>query len=222
MNGTIIPQASLFLGIIPALILLYISLKGYDGQYKEKNIFLSFIAGIIAGVIAASIEILTAAIGIFFIILFPLLEQLLKTMILNIRRLQERGETVIYGLCLGLAFGSVFTPVSLQFLNYGNSDFLSISLILIGAFGITLFHGATGVLLGFGIYKDKLMKYFIIVLLLHLPLTLVSLITAAFNIEFIQISLVFYGILLYWYATKKIMPQILEIIKRRKRKKKIE
>jgi len=35
-----LPQALLFVGIIPALILLFISLKGYDGYYKDRIIFL--------------------------------------------------------------------------------------------------------------------------------------------------------------------------------------
>ena len=41
-----LPQALLFLGIIPALIIMYISLKGYDELYKEKTVFLIFIYGI--------------------------------------------------------------------------------------------------------------------------------------------------------------------------------
>ena len=52
MDNIILPQASLFLGIIPALILLYISLKGYEGHYKDKTIFLTFIIGIVLGFIA--------------------------------------------------------------------------------------------------------------------------------------------------------------------------
>ena len=37
MSDFVLPQASLFLGIIPALILLYISLKGYEGYYQISN-----------------------------------------------------------------------------------------------------------------------------------------------------------------------------------------
>ena len=107
MNGTVLPQASLFLGIIPALVILYFSLKGYEGQYKEKNMFISFLIGIIAGFISVIIEQVTIGVGIFFIVLFPLLEQLFKTIFLNIRRLQEKQVTIIYGLTLGLGFGSV-------------------------------------------------------------------------------------------------------------------
>ena len=54
MNG--IPEASLFLGVIPAMIFLYISLKGYGEYYKEKNIFLTFIIGMFLGFIAAFVQ----------------------------------------------------------------------------------------------------------------------------------------------------------------------
>ncbi|MCK5113117.1 MAG: protease PrsW, partial [Thermoplasmatales archaeon] len=76
MNDFVLPQASLFLGIIPALILLYISLKGYEGHYKDKNIFLTFVVGLIAGFVSVLLETFTIGIGILFIILFPVIEQL--------------------------------------------------------------------------------------------------------------------------------------------------
>ena len=218
MANTVIPQASLFLGIIPALILLYISLKGFEGHYKDKNIFLSFVVGIIGGFIAAIIEILTRDVLIFFIILFPIVEQLLKTMALNIRRLQEKSATVIYGLSLGLGFGAIFTPVSLFIVEYQLLEPLVLALILIGSIGIILFHGATGILLGYGIYLGKLTQYLILTIVLHIPLTSIIFITLYLKVEYLQMSLVLYGLFLYWYATKKIMPQILEISKRRKRK----
>ena len=105
-------QAALFLGIIPALFLMFLCLKGYDGYYKDKSIFLTFIAGIILGVIAAVVRLRINAepLVIVFLILYAFFEQLFKTIILNIRRLQLKKETVIYGLSLGLGFGSSFTP----------------------------------------------------------------------------------------------------------------
>ena len=109
-----IPQTSLFIGIIPALIILYIGLKGYEGHFKDKLIFLTFIVGIIIGFISAVIELFTRDIGlIIYIILFPVLEQLSKTIVLNLGRFQEKQETTIYGLSLGLGFGSVFTPAAI-------------------------------------------------------------------------------------------------------------
>lgn len=82
-------QAVLFLGIIPALILFYISLKGYEGYYKDKTVFLTFVIGIILGVVAAIVRWymwFNLLPWLIFIILFAFFEQLLKTMVLNIPR----------------------------------------------------------------------------------------------------------------------------------------
>ena len=215
-----LPQTSLFLGIIPALFLLFISLKGYDGHYKDKNIFLTFIAGIIAGFIAALIELSTVTAGFVIIVLYPVIEQLLKTMILNIGRLQNKSETTIYGLSLGLGFGSIFTPVSLIAASIQIADSIVVVSVIIGSIGIILFHGATGVVIGYGIYQGKLVKYFIFSVLLHLPITGWFFITSYFNIEYLQICLVIYGVIVYWYATMKIMPKILTEGEGRKRSKK--
>jgi|GEM_PF-414246 len=228
-----LPPASLFLGIIPALVLLFIGLKGFEGHFKEKTMFIVFIGGIISGFISAVIELLTASVGIFYIFLFPILEQVFKTMILNIGRFQRKKETAIYGLTLGLGFGSIFTPVSILLSNVQTTDYLLFSLVLFGAFGIIIFQGATGAIIGYGVYEGKLSKYLLFVILLHLPITTLIFITnfTIYNFYFVgylqiiiivllQIGLVLYGTVLYWYATKKIMPRILSRSQRRKRSKK--
>lgn len=212
-----LPQASLFLGIIPALVLIFISLKGYEGYYKDKTIFLTFIVGIIIGFIAAIIELTTITAGLIVIILYPLVEQVLKTMVLNIGRMQNKKETTIYGLTLGLGFGSIFTPVSLIAANIQIADAIVIASVLTGSVGIILFHGATGIVIGYGVYKRKLFKYLIFAIILHLPITGWFFITSYFDIENLQIYLIVYGVILYWYATKKIMPKILIDSQGRKR-----
>jgi hypothetical protein len=222
MSDVILPQASLFLGIIPALILLYISLKGYEGHYKDKNIFLSFVFGIIAGFISAIIEIFTVAVGILFIVLFPILEQLFKTIILNIGRLQEKRATVVYGLSLGLGFGSIFVPLSLIVANIQTVDLFLFISVVVGSIGIILFHGATGTLLGYGVYSGTLLKYFITTVLLHLPVTGWFFLTDYYDVEYLQVGLILYGFVVYWYATRRIMPLILSQSQKRKRSKKLE
>jgi hypothetical protein len=219
MSDFILPQASLFLGIIPALILLYISLKGYEGHYKDKNIFLTFVIGIIVGFISALMEIFTISVGLLFIVLFPIFEQLFKTIILNVGRLQGKRETVIYGLSLGLGFGSIFTPLSLIVANIQTVEITLIVSIIIGSIGIILFHGATGTLIGYGIYAKKLPKYFILTLFLHLPVTGWFFLTDYYDVEYLQIGLIIYGLIIYSYVTKKIMPLILLKNQRKKRRK---
>ena len=215
-----LPPALLFLGIIPALILLYISLKGYEGLYKDKTIFLTFVIGIIAGFVSVLMEYYTAGVGmLFMIILFPVLEQLFKTIILNVGRLQEKRETTIYGLSLGLGFGSIFTPFAIIVSNsQGGIYTLSIALTVLGSFGIILLHGATGVCIGYGVYQRELPKYFIFAVFLYLPVT-ASYLTVPFGLGYLQLGLVPYGLVVYWYATKKIMPQILSQSQRRRSKK---
>lgn len=212
----ILPQASLFLGIIPALVLLYIGLKGYDDFYKEKNIFLTFVIGIILGFIAALMELFTLTAGVLIIILFPILEQILKTMILNVGRLHGKKETVIYGLSLGLGFGSIFTPVSIILANIQTESILLLASIILGSIGIILVHGATGIIIGYGVYKGKLMKNYVFALILHIPVTAWFFLTGIYKLEHLQVYLVLYGLVIYWYATKKIMPKILNRNQRRK------
>ena len=215
-----IPQTSLFIGIIPALIILYIGLKGYEGHFKDKLIFLTFIVGIIIGFISAVIELFTRDVGlIIYIILFPVLEQLSKTIVLNLGRFQEKQETTIYGLSLGLGFGSVFTPAAIIMGNFQEINVAFIAAI-VGSFGIILLHAATGALIGYGVYSHKLSTYLTIAILLQIPITTVIGVTNIFNISYLQISLVVYGIIIYWYATKKIMPRILKESQRRKRTQK--
>jgi len=217
MSDFVLPQASLFLGIIPALILLYISLKGYEAYFKDKTIFLTFVAGIIAGFISVIIETYGSGIGVLFIVLFPIIEQLFKTIILNIRRFQKKKETTIYGLSLGLGFGSIFTPFSMITSNISTTNSYLIIIVIIGSIGIILLHGATGVCIGYGVYYGKLQKYFLLAIILHIPITGLIFLTSFLKIEYLQIGLIIYGLIIYWYITKNIMSKILLQQKSRKR-----
>lgn len=218
-------QGILFLGIVPALVLLYISLKHYEGCYKDKGLFLAFVFGILLGFIAAYIRLRINPVPllIIFIILFAILEQLMKTIILNVGRLQEKKGTMIYGLSLGLGFGTVFTPF-LLIAAYSSieMDTIGVSIITIGTIGIILFHGATGALIGYGIYKNKPFNYLFIAILLQLPFNVILDLSRFYSDRYFiyyQVGLVIFGGLLYWYISTKIMPKILQDDNRKKRKK---
>lgn len=216
-----LPQALLFIGIIPALLLLFISLKGYEGYYKDKLIFLTFVIGLIIGVITVIIEAYTAAVGIYFIVLFPILEQLFKTIVLNIRRFHGNKETPIYGLSLGLGFGSIFIPSSLILLGIqGVYDNLSIALVLVGALGIILIHAATGVCIGYGVYSYSLFKYLIFAILLYIPVTGLTFFSTIVQRGYLQLAIFPYGIILYWYFTTRVMVKIKSQTEKRKRSEK--
>lgn len=217
-----LPQTLLFVGIIPALVLLFVSLKGYDDYYKDKIIFLTFVIGLIIGVIAVIIEAYTATIGVYFVILFPILEQLFKTIILNIGRFHGKKATPIYGLSLGLGFGSIFIPSSLVLLSIqGVYDNLSMGLTIVGAIGIILIHAATGICIGYGVYIYSLMKYLLFAIILYLPVTGLTFISTFFKIDYIQLVIFPYGIILYWYFTTRIMVKIKSDTEEKKKSKKL-
>ena len=225
-------QGLLFLGIIPALLLLYISLKGYEGFYKDKGIFLTFIIGIIFGVVAAIVRFVTNPLpsltfgfvnALVYIALYAFFEQLFKTIVLNLRRLHGKKETVIYGLSLGLGFGSSFTPflVILGSMSSG-TNLTFISIVAFGSLGFILFHAATAAYIGYGIYKNKLIKFLIIAILIQLPFNLIVEATRYYSESYhiyLQTALVIYGLIAFWYVIKNIMPNILKD-ERRKRSKK--
>jgi len=209
-------EGILFLGIIPALIILYIFLKKYEGHYSESGVFKTFMAGIFLGFLAALLRIYVnpAPLLIVFIVIFAFFEQLLKTIVLNLGRLQLKKETTIFGFSIGLGFGTVFTPFLLIAAAAATQiDNRSIILITAGSVGIVLFHGATGAYIGYGIYQGKLMRYLFTAIIIQIPfnvlidLTRVSISNQYFALY--QVGLIAFGALLFIYVITKIMPQIL-------------
>ncbi len=223
----VLPQSSLFLGVIPALIMLYITIKDYESFYKDKVMFLTFVAGIVMGFIAAFVQSLTVAIVLIYVVLLAFFNQMFKTIVLNIGRLQQNKETPIYGLSLGLGFGSSFTPfmiIALSAISINN--FYVLLTVGIGSFGIILFHGATGSFIGYGIFKSKLIKHLLIAILLELPFEILiglMIIYSRPNDITVQAGFasaaVLYGLIIYLYVYKKVLPNLLTQAEKRKRAK---
>lgn len=220
MDG--IPQASLFLGIIPALVILYISLKDYEGEYKDKTIFISFIGGIILGALAVLARFLNYSppMLIVYIVVFAFFDQLIKTIILNLKRLQKKRTTPLYGLSLGLGFGSVFTPFLIIAASTSPEyNLYHLVLITIGSFGIILFHASTATLIGYGVYQGQLIKYLFFAIILQIPFNTVYDITRNYSNEYypiFQIILIIYGLILYLYIIRKTLPLVYKTKRKRR------
>jgi len=217
----IVPQASLFLGIIPALIILYFCIKANEGEYKEKTIFLSFIVGIILGFVSAIVRWIIYDPLLVYIILLAFFEQLIKTIILNLGRFHEKRETLFYGLSIGLGFGSVFTPfLIIQGGTLPNTDISYILSVAIGSFGIILFQGSTGALIGYGIYRGKLLLYLFACILIQIPFNFLIDFSRVINDPnnlLYQSGLFIFGFFVFIYVYKKIIPQSISTRKRTKK-----
>ena len=208
MANGFIPESSLLVGIIPALILLYISLKGWQGKFKDKIMFIMFIIGIFTGTILAVLQVFffrqilsqQQTFPLDFLILFPFLEQIVKTVFLNIRKFQGKQETIVYGLGLGLGFGSIYPPALLLTFDTANVPLTDLLFTLFGSLGLIFVHGATGALIGYGIYQVKLPKYYLYSVLILLIMTLVRFV----DYQYRWINLVI-GVIFYVYVQKRII-----------------
>ncbi|RLF44133.1 MAG: hypothetical protein DRN29_08960, partial [Thermoplasmata archaeon] len=161
LNTLLLPM-----GIIPSLFLLYVIIGGYEGRFKEKLIFITFVVGLILGGVIYLMEGLIVYplisenpylnLIIFFAIIFSFLEQLAKFAILNYPKLFDEGLP-IYGASLGLGFSSTFAP-----LLFGKSIEIiweNAMLILI-PFAVILMGSSTGIFIGIGVKRNLKWKYF--------------------------------------------------------------
>jgi hypothetical protein len=190
--------------------------------------FLFFVAGIIMGFVAAFAQSFTPSLSIIFIIIIAFFDQLFKTIVLNFRRFQKKSETPIYGLSLGLGFGSSFTPFMIiaTATIVTNNNYI-LALIAIGSIGIILFHGATGAYIGFGVFQGKLTRFLITSILLQLPFNmLLGLMISYSKVDSLNMQIIFvclvivYGLLFFFYVIKKVLPLLIIQAERRKRSKK--
>jgi hypothetical protein len=79
---------------------------------------------------------------------------------------------------------------------------------LIGAIGIILIHAATGVCIGYGVYIYSLTKYLLFAIVLYIPVTGLTYISAFLEKVYLQLLILPYGLILYWYFTTQIMVKI--------------
>jgi hypothetical protein len=210
-----LPQSSLFIGIIPALALIYLIIRKWTGNYQEKMVFLMFVFGIISGFTVIFVEFYVGLTTLLeFVIIFRLIEIMGKMIILNLRRFQEKQETVLYGLVLGLGFGSIYPPVSLLLINAVSVSTFDIISVLIGSIGMILIQGSTGAILGYGVFKRNLIIPISLTLVLHVIFHYLL-----FELVFTWTWILFFGgIISYLIAMKKIVYPVLDQSKRRKRR----
>ncbi len=99
-------------GIAPALLLMYWTMRNYTypkvekPYFDDRNVFGLLAAGMVIGVLVFTLESWFPIEYLPILLMFILLEESLKLMILNLKRFQRRLDTLFYGLALGLGWGS--------------------------------------------------------------------------------------------------------------------
>jgi hypothetical protein len=173
------------IGFAPAILLMFYTLKNFTYPaverpfFDDRKVFFMFAVGIMIGVVLASINYLfvtgDAISLIVFGVIFALLEELAKFVILNIRRFLQKLDTTFYGVTLGLGigsttgFGAVFFSLNALQGQVGPLDYLFLVLL---ATQLVLLHGATTTTIAIGSARGNPWPFLIQAIFVHLAVNL--------------------------------------------------
>ena len=215
-----------FAGIVPAVIILFMTLKEYETYYEDKHFFFLLFAGLLGGTMVAlmyywSIYYLATNFTLFVLLSivlgFAICEALLFTIILSMKRFGGKYDLTYYGVVMGGAIGGVL--VMFSFYVYLTANEISTGAIISMALtipAIPLAYISIGAMIGYGLFRGELLKYAGWVLFLKSIFNFLFLFwLIAFwywvdvsGWEWMLICLIFAG-LIYLYVTRELMPDAL-------------
>lgn len=172
-------------GFAPPLFLLYYTMKDYtyprvkEPFFDDSKIFKFFALGIVLGMIIFAFEewgrvALSGDTVIIFVVLFAVMEEAMKLVILNFPRFQKKVDTAFYGLGLGLgiAMTLTFATIYSSLLDVTNPGPLEMVVFSLLGLQLVLLHGSTTTLIGIGVVRGDVKGYFVEALLMHLGYSL--------------------------------------------------
>jgi len=223
------------IGLGPALALMYWTLKDYTYPAVEKpffddrRIFFMLAVGLVLGAVLFFVEIMFDLSFVLVALLFAVIEELVKLVILNYKSFQRKLDTQFYGLTLGLgmggtlAFGNVFFVMSDL---TGKLDALDYLLLILIAVQFSLLHGSTGATIGAGVARGLPFGYFSQATMVHIAFNLVMIgyfwIGSGLSYLFLAgaTGIVAYY---YWYVHNRLIPNMVanEVARYRKKARKL-
>lgn len=150
-------------GVAPAFLIMFYTLRRYEYPYVEEAIFrndrlfLSFAVGMVLGVISAvvfnafSIDLYTTA--ILVLILVALFEESFKLAYLNLKLFQKEFDTVFYGSSTGLGIAATFIMAfAFQTFTSPVNPFSPVNVLVLLTLSVALnsMHFFTGATIGVG------------------------------------------------------------------------
>ena len=176
-----IGSALLPMGIIPALLILYVTLGGYEGKFKEHYIFLTFIGGIAMGTLIYFMEssvflwmgrnsVYLGILGLLiFSFIFSFFEIMSKLVVLNLPKFQKEEGVILYGASFGLGFASPVGVVIMLIRDVSSLISIQGAYAVITALSVIILSCSTAMWVGTGIKMRQKTKYVMIASLAGLP-----------------------------------------------------
>lgn len=212
------------IGIAPALALMYWTMRDYTYPrvqkpfFDDRKLFPMLAVGMVIGVVIYTVQNSFNMAFILYALIFALLEELVKLVVLNLKRFHGKLDTPFYGLVLGLgigstmAFGAVWVTI-LSFASAGQTLAITDYLVLIVvAVQFVLLNGATGAIIGIGAATGYPFNYFANATLTHIAVNLVMIGFYSFTGVWQYICLlVATGIagFAYWQTHSRTIPELI-------------
>lgn len=167
-------------GFGPAIFMLYYTLRDYTvprvklPYFDDTKIFKFFALGVILGMLIYAFEEWGRTISgdalIAVVLLFAVMESLMKLVILNFPRFQRKVDTAFCGVALGLGIATTFTfaTVYVSLLSVENPGAAEVVIFSLFGVQLVLLHGSTTTLIGIGAVRGEVKDYFFEALLIHL------------------------------------------------------
>ena len=158
------------IALVPALFLLYYTLKGYtypaveDPFFKDSTMFTLFAVGLIEGLIISAFYVKMDMSNIFIGILFAAIQVLFILVVLNLKRFHKKSDTVFYGFSLGMgqgvgmAFGISASLLSV-FEGIGDVDVYTWTVIAVITVQELLLMGSVGATVGEGVARLSIWEF---------------------------------------------------------------
>jgi hypothetical protein len=223
------------IGIVPAWIVLYYILKEYEQYLKDNLLFFSILTGLFLGLMVSFFHLVVSAymvdpgVGLIVfalvIIAFAIFENLVKIVIVQLKRFEGGFETTYYGTTFGIIVGASVTMGRTYAILSGEVSAIMIVGIFLYALAIILMNGSMGAWLGYGVYKKDLRWSFISTILVSIPFNFIVFVWYFFmmgielevtDLLIVGIALA-YGVILFIYTYNRILPEALPEKKRRER-----
>ena len=162
------------------MILMFWTLRDYTYPkvekpfFEDKKAFGLFAVGMVLGVAIFAAQTWFPLQVIYFALLFAIVEELVKLMILNFPRFQRKLDTSFYGLAIGLGIGSTMgfgaAFVALHFVHSVSTWTLLIVVLL--AVQLVLLNASTGATIGVGVTRGAPWAFFAQATLVHIAYNL--------------------------------------------------
>jgi hypothetical protein len=173
------------IGLAPALALMYWTLRDYTYPAVEKpffddrKVFGLLAVGLVLGVALFAVQQAFDVAFVLIALLFAVLYEVVKLVVLNLKRFAGKLDTPFYGLTIGLGMGGAvgFGYAWSTILSYAAGGFVpdlrDYLILIVLAIGLCLLNGSTGAIIGMGVTKGQPFGFFANALLVHLAYNLV-------------------------------------------------